>query len=53
MKMRMRRVKLESVACPTLPYFSTLSHKMPDFKKMALLNIQGLAEIPDDFATQL
>jgi hypothetical protein len=32
---RMRRVVL-SVACPILPYFSTLSHKMHDFREKAI-----------------
>ena len=31
--MHMRHVLLTSVACPTLPYFSTLSHKRQDFQK--------------------
>ena len=30
---RMLRTTLSSVACPVLPYFSTLSHKSPDFRK--------------------
>jgi hypothetical protein len=34
--MRMRRIILPSVACPALPYFSTLSHKRHDFRKKVI-----------------
>jgi hypothetical protein len=30
---RMRRIILPPVTCPTLQYFSTLSHKRSDFRK--------------------
>jgi len=38
---RVRRIILSSLACLTVPYFSTLSHKRHDFRKM-LLNIKCL-----------
>ena len=37
---RILRIIVTSVACLTLPYFSTLSHKRQDFLKKKLLNIK-------------
>ena len=37
---RMRRIIFSSVACPTLQYFSTLSHKRQDFRKKNILSVK-------------
>jgi len=37
--MRMRRIILPSVSCPALPHFSTLSHKLHDFRKKKYLSV--------------
>ena len=34
---RMRRIVLSSVACPDLPYFTTLSHKPYDYRKKKVM----------------
>jgi len=34
---RMRRIVLSSVACPVLPYFTTLSHKPYDYRKKKVM----------------
>ena len=38
----MRRIILSPVACPSVPYFSTFSHKRRDFREKKILNIKGL-----------
>ena len=47
----MRRIVMLSVACPALPYFSTLSHKRYDFG-MQLLNIKCVLFISLQFLYQ-
>jgi len=39
-EMRIRLIILPNVACPTVQYFSTLSHKRHVFRKKVLLNIK-------------
>jgi hypothetical protein len=48
---RMRHIILSSVACPALPYFSTLSHKWNHFRKK-LLNLNALSDFLNKFGLE-
>jgi hypothetical protein len=45
----MRRFLLPSVACPTLPCFSILSHKRYDFEERFIMNIKCVVILSTTF----
>ena len=50
---RMRHIILSSVACPVLPYFSTLSHKRHDLRVKDLLNKKRVFRFCPQFLSEI